>query len=137
LSGNTTGSKPQRPHSRWRHASEQHPLHEQRGHKTGKRYLMNHAKDVTAKLMAELNDTLKRRKVFVYGHQGVEPPLQGDETTVEMNTGHWGAVDESNSWHQCDAALIFALHHKPDAQTQSQQTQSAPLAAEFNDDIPF
>ena len=32
----------------------------------------------------------------------------------QLNVGHWGAVDGSNHWQDCDTAVIFGLPYTPD-----------------------
>jgi len=35
-------------------------------------------------------------------------------SSFEMHTGHWGAIDGSNEWKDCDSAVIFGLPYLPD-----------------------
>jgi hypothetical protein len=89
-------------------------LNVSRGHKVGKVYMRNNAPEVTQSLLANLNEHLAGRKVFVCCHKAVEPILASHETTFEMMTGHWGSVDGSNAYRECDTAVIFGLPYRPD-----------------------
>lgn len=86
-----------------------------RDHKQGKVYMRNHAKPLCEGLMSELSQTIpKEGKVFVCCHKDVEPILKGYKPDFELSVGHWGAVDGSNQWRDCDTAVIFGLPYMPD-----------------------
>lgn len=89
-------------------------LHVSRGHKVGKVYMRNNAPEVAQSLLANLNEHLAGRKVFVCCHKDVEPILASHDTSFEMMTGHWGSVDGSNAYRECDTAVIFGLPYRPD-----------------------
>lgn len=89
-------------------------LHVSRGHKVGKVYMRNNAPEVTQRLLANLNEHLAGRKVFVCCHKDVEPILASHGAAFEMMTGHWGSVDGSNAYRECDTAVIFGLPYRPD-----------------------
>lgn len=89
-------------------------LHVSRGHKVGKLAMKERPKQAAEELVAELNERLAGRSVFICTHQHQEPFLASLETTFAMHTGHWGAVDGSNAWRDCDAAVIFGLPYRPD-----------------------
>ena len=90
-------------------------LHVSRGHKVGKRHMFNKGKPLTQELVSTLNEQLEGRKVFVVTHKAVEPFLKSYDTSFEMMPGHWKAVDGSNEWRDCDAAVIFGLPYLPDS----------------------
>jgi hypothetical protein len=92
-------------------------LHAAIGNRTGKNFMQRNAKALCGDLMNNLNPRLKGRKVFACCHKAVEPILSSFDTTFEMHTGHWGAVDGSNQWKDCDTAVIFGLPHLPDTWT--------------------
>jgi hypothetical protein len=88
-------------------------LHVSRGHRVGKRYMEKNAKDLARDLVAELENCVEGRKVFVCTHKHVEPHLAVYAPNFELNVGHWGAVDGSNAWRECDVAVIFGLPYLP------------------------
>ncbi len=89
-------------------------LHVSRGHKVGKRFMKNKAKELSRELIGELNERLgENRKVFICTHKDVEPVLDSYEPRFNLMTGHWGAVDGSNDYRDCDTAVIFGLPYRP------------------------
>ena len=98
-------------------------LHVSMGHKTGKRYMRNNARELSGQLIAQLNEELgEDRKVFICAHKDVEPLLMtcDDKLNPKENkwmTGHWGNVDGSNEYRDCDTAVIFGLPYRPDTWT--------------------
>jgi len=89
-------------------------LHISRGHKLGKRYMRNKAKELSRELIGELNEKLgEDKKVFICTHKDVEPVLDSYQPGFELKTGHWGAVDGSNEYRNCDTAVIFGLPYRP------------------------
>ncbi len=89
-------------------------LHVSRGHKVGKRFMKNKAKELSRELIGELNERLgENRKVFICTHKDVEPVLDSYEPRFNLITGHWGAVDGSNDYRDCDTAVIFGLPYRP------------------------
>ena len=89
-------------------------LHISRGHNTGKRYMRNKAKELSRELIGELNEKLgEDKKVFICTHKDVEPVLDSYQPEFELKTGHWGAVDGSNEYRDCDTAVIFGLPYRP------------------------
>ena len=89
-------------------------LHVSRGHKVGKRFMKNKAKELSRELIGELNERLgENRKVFICTHKDVEPVLDSYEPKFNLMTGHWGAVDGSNDYRDCDTAVIFGLPYRP------------------------
>ena len=92
-------------------------LHVSRGHRVGKNAMVKSAKQGTSDLIQDLNRRLTGRKAFVVCHKGVEPVLQKWETTFEMKTGHWGAIDGSNEWRDCDTVVLYGLNYLPSTWT--------------------
>lgn len=92
-------------------------LHVSRGHKTGKNFMENHAKEVCQKLFADLNERLSGRRVFIVCHKGVESVLETYDPAFTMKLGHWGKVDGSNEWKDCDTCVVFGLSYRPDTWT--------------------
>ena len=98
-------------------------LHVSMGHKTGKKYMRNNARELSGQLIAQLNEELgEDRKVFICAHKDVEPLLMtcDDKLNPKENkwmTGHWGNVDGSNKYRDCDTAVIFGLPYRPDTWT--------------------
>ena len=92
-------------------------LHVSRGHKVGKRYMRNNAKKVTSELISELSPLLEGKKSFICTHKDLEPLLLSYKVDSELMIGHWGAVDGSNKWKDCDTAVIFGLPYRPDVWT--------------------
>jgi hypothetical protein len=90
-------------------------LYVSRGHKTGKKYMTNNTKEVCESLITELTRYIgEDRKVFVVTHKDVRPTLETYETPFLMDVGHYGKVNGSNHWQECDTAVIFGLPHLPD-----------------------
>lgn len=89
-------------------------LHISKGHNTGKRYMKNKAKELSRELIGELNEKLgENKKVFICTHKDVEPVLDSYQPEFDLKTGHWGAVDGSNEYRDCDTAVIFGLPYRP------------------------
>jgi len=89
---------------------DQVTLHVSRGHKVGKTYLVSKAKSESAKLINGLQ-TLSSipEKTFICCHKDVEQQL---EKFKGYRLGHWGAVEGSNGWKDCDTAVIFGLPYR-------------------------
>jgi hypothetical protein len=92
-------------------------LHVTEGNRTGKVYMTKEAKKVGEALMGALNPILAGRNVFLACHKGAEPVFNSFETTFKMTTGHWGEIDGSNEWRDCDAAIICGLPFMTDTWT--------------------
>jgi hypothetical protein len=89
-------------------------LHVSRGHSTGKRAMFKEAKQRTAELVTNLEQTLSpNTKLFAVTHMDVEPYLVGHDTAFDMKVGHYGAIDGSNEYRDCDAVVIFGLPYMP------------------------
>lgn len=95
-------------------------LHVSIGHRVGKRYMRDNAKELSGQLIAQLNEELgEDRKVFLCAHKDVEPVLMtcDEKFNDKWKTGHWGDVDGSNDYRDCDTAVIFGLPYRPDTWT--------------------
>ncbi len=92
-------------------------MHISKGHNIGKNTMTKEAKQITSDLMQSLNPILRDRKALIICHKDVESVLQKYETTFELQTGHWGAIDGSNEWRDCDTAVVFGLPYLPDTWT--------------------
>jgi hypothetical protein len=68
------------------------------------------------KLMSELEGTLNGNQVLIVTHKDVASRLAGyDPENFKHMVGHWGALDGSNDWKDCDTAVIFGLPYRPDS----------------------
>jgi len=86
-----------------------------RGHKVGKVAMQRSAGRAVEELMSDLAQRIPEEgSVFVCCHKAVEPKLTSYETPFSMKVGHWGAVDGSNQWRDCDTVVIFGLPYLPD-----------------------
>jgi hypothetical protein len=90
-------------------------LHVSRGHNVGKVAMRQKGPEVANDLIANLNPMLNGRRVFFCCHKDTEQHVLGLETTFEIKSGHWGAVDGSNAWQDFDTAVIFGLPYRPDS----------------------
>jgi hypothetical protein len=83
---------------------------------TGKREMKKQAKDLSAKLITDLDGRLpKGAKVFVVTHKTLLASLSNlQPENFELSVGSWGAINGSNQWRDHDTAVIFGLFHRPD-----------------------
>jgi hypothetical protein len=89
-------------------------LHISKGHNLGNGYMKDNAKELCRELIGELNEKLeKNRKVFICTHKDIEPVLESYDPKFSLKVGHWGAIDGSNSYRNCDTAVIFGLPFRP------------------------
>ncbi len=81
----------------------------------GKGAMVDHAKTRFPCLIADLTQRLApERKVFLCVHKAVEHELP-DSHELPFNKvakAHWGAVDGSNEYADCDVAVIFGLPYR-------------------------
>lgn len=89
-------------------------LHVSKGHRLGKVFMGNNPQKLCESLVSGLEGLLTGRDVFLITHKAVEPILISYETSFTMNTGHWGKVDGSNAWKDCDTCVVFGLPFRPD-----------------------
>lgn len=89
------------------------------GHKQGKVYMRNNAKELCDTLVNELSTVIPSdSNVFVCCHKDTEAILKTYEPeNFKLSVGHYGAVDGSNEWRDCDTAIIFGLPYLPDTWT--------------------
>lgn len=94
-------------------------LHISYGHKQGKVYMRNNAKELCDTLVNELSTVIpSNSNVFVCCHKDTEAILKTYEPErFKLSVGHYGAVDGSNEWRDCDTAVIFGLPYLPDTWT--------------------
>jgi hypothetical protein len=87
-------------------------LHVARTSAIGKGSMVEHAKTRFPRLMAELKERLTPdRRVFFCVHKAVEHELPdaSELPFAKVAKAHWGAVDGSNEYADCDVAVIFGL----------------------------
>ena len=84
-------------------------------HKTGKTHLTNeyNADRYAQQLTGDLNERLKGRKTLIVCHKGIEDHINSYTSTFDRYTGHWGSLDGSNEFRDCDSVVIFGLNYRP------------------------
>ncbi len=92
-------------------------LHVSRGHRVGKVAMRDRGEELIAAAFADLSARLPGRSVFVVTHKAAEALAVKQEATFRARTGHWGAVDGSNEWQDCEAAAVLGLPYRPDTWT--------------------
>ncbi|MDB5856094.1 MAG: hypothetical protein JWR22_4135 [Herminiimonas sp.] len=88
-------------------------LHVSKGHNVGKLSLRKNPKDLLDPVMADLNQRLVGRNTLFVSHRDVKPKVLAYKVNFDMKAAHWGAVDGSNAWKDCDSAVIFGLPTNP------------------------
>ena len=90
--------------------------HVSRGHNVGKNHMVKSSKQGTSDLMQELEKMItgKDRNIFIVCHKKVEPNLLGFKTSFNYMTGHWGSIDGSNTFRDCDTVVIYGFPYLPD-----------------------
>ena len=88
------------------------------GHKVGKRYMERDFLAVSEELIVFLEDRYQgaseKKKILCLTHNAVEPALRKiSAKNFELNVGHWGAIDGSNEWKDCDTVVVFGLPYRP------------------------
>jgi hypothetical protein len=77
---------------------------------TGKGAMVENAKTRFPRLIEDLTGRLTpERSVFFCVHKTVEHELPDDLPFAKVAKAHWGAVDGSNAFADCDVAVIFGL----------------------------
>ena len=78
--------------------------------------MVKNAKQGASDLMQELREKITGddRQVFIVSHKGAEASLQGYDTGFKCMLGHWGAIDGSNKFRNCDTVVIYGLPYLPD-----------------------
>jgi hypothetical protein len=90
-------------------------LHVSAGHKVGKGFVARNADKWASEGVSELQKALGEapRNVLLIGHSTGEPLLK-KYAPDGWHTAHWGAIDGSNEWRDCDTVAIFSLPYRPD-----------------------
>jgi hypothetical protein len=98
----------------WRNAT----LHVSRGHKVGKGFVTADPDKWARESIGEVQKALSglgsaTRSVLLIGHATGEPLLK-KHAPDGWHTAHWGAIDGSNEWRDCDTVAILSLPFRPD-----------------------
>jgi len=94
-------------------------LHISTGHATGKVSMGMKAKDISARLVADMERWGKGRRILVVTHMNVEAQIKKAAKKLTPEKGftiaiaHWGAINGSNEWKDFDAVVIYGLHYLP------------------------
>uniref|UniRef100_UPI00259528B0 hypothetical protein n=1 Tax=uncultured Roseibium sp. TaxID=1936171 RepID=UPI00259528B0 len=90
-------------------------LHVSRANAVGKSGMTQRAEGRLTRLLDNLGDTLKGRRIFLCLHKQLEPLATSFEPPFqEYSVDHWGNVDGRNDWQEFDAAILFGLPYRPD-----------------------
>ncbi len=92
-------------------------LHVSKNHRVGKRFMEEHAKELSDELLANLRGqpNLHGKHTLIVTHLGVEPFIkQGDSESINIETAHFGAVDGSNDFRHCSGVVVFGIQYRPD-----------------------
>ena len=92
-------------------------IHVNRGQNLGKDYLAKHVDQVLLPIVDDLNARLPGKDVFFATHKGIKQNVLTEKTTFKKAVGTWGAIDGSNTWKDCDTAVIIGIPYKPDSWT--------------------
>lgn len=85
-------------------------LHASIGHKVGKLFLEDAAKEEIPAVLGELAGVISTKsKIFMCAHKAVEAHLHGYEGLPPYDVAHWGAIDGKNTWKDCDTAFFYGL----------------------------
>lgn len=77
---------------------------------TGKGAMVENAKTRFPRLIEDLTKRLApQRSVFFCVHKAVEHELPDDLPFAKIAKAHWGAVDGSNDYADCNAAVLYGL----------------------------
>jgi hypothetical protein len=88
-------------------------FHVSHGHSVGKSSMAKRGKEHAQQLLANLSQRLTTQdKVFLCTHAVAEQEFAGYETPFELRLGHWGKVDGSNEWRDCNVAVIASLPYR-------------------------
>ncbi|MHC2561447.1 DEAD/DEAH box helicase family protein [Bradyrhizobium liaoningense] len=99
-------------------------LHVARGTGLGKNAMSERIRERLPRIKRALEEAIgSERSVFMCVHKDVEEVItrksEGAKSWVEKlnfrecSVGHWGAVDGSNTWQDCDTAVILGLPYMP------------------------
>jgi hypothetical protein len=87
-------------------------LHVRRG-KTGKIDARNSAAERMPILFDDLNERLAGSNALFVCHKDTEAKALANETTFDIHVAHWGELDGANKWRDCDSAIFYDLHRRP------------------------
>ncbi|WP_119354627.1 DEAD/DEAH box helicase family protein [Azohydromonas sediminis] len=115
-------------------------VHVSKGHRVGKEAMKREGDKLMAAVFDDLNQRIPGRSALVVTHKDTEAKAMTYETTFDTMHGHWGAVTGSNTWRDCDVAVILGLPYLPDTWTANtfmalQGVQSTEWLR--NDERPF
>jgi hypothetical protein len=80
----------------------------------GKRKMVLNGKKMVDSLIEDLNSRLTPAdKVLVVCHKKNEHHMRGLDTNFQLYTTHWGALDGSNAWRDCNVVVIFGVPYMP------------------------
>jgi hypothetical protein len=94
-------------------------LHVSRGHATGKVTMGKKAKEISARLVADVERWAKGRRVLIVTHMNIEARLKKAAKRLTAEKGftlaiaHWGAINGSNEWRDFDTVVLYGLHYLP------------------------
>jgi hypothetical protein len=107
----------------------------------GKGSMIKNGEKMCTSLIDDLNRRLKPAdKVLVVSHKKIEHLLKGLETNFELHTTHWGALDGSNEWRDCNVVVIFGIQFMPtywSANTYFSLKEESPTKKSFNREFWF
>lgn len=91
-------------------------LHYSLNNRVGKDYMKKNRAKLVETLMSVLEESFgPEDKVFICCHKDVEPLIHKYNPQFAVSTGHWGQVDGSNAWKDCNKIVIFGLPYLPDS----------------------
>jgi hypothetical protein len=87
-------------------------IHVKRGH-TGKIAARENADERLPAMFDYFNERITGKDALFICHKDVEAKALAHATTFKLNVCHWGMLDGSNEWRDCDTAILYDLHHRP------------------------
>lgn len=90
-------------------------LHVNRGQDLGKVVMRQKAATVLPPLFDDLNQRLVGRSALFVTHKQTKADVYASKADFNLSVGHWGALDGSNEWQDCDTVVIFGLPTMPSA----------------------
>lgn len=80
----------------------------------GKNKMDENQAKMTASLIKDLDRRLKPSdKALIICHKNVEPRLAGLPSKFEKHVTHWGNLDGSNEWRDCNIVIVFGISFMP------------------------
>jgi hypothetical protein len=84
------------------------------GMQAGKTRMQKVAPELFPKLIKDLNTRFSPdQKVLVVSHLSTEHFLKTEPAKFQLCTSHWGELDGSNEWQNCDAVVLAGLPYLP------------------------